>query len=287
MRILIGLPFLVAFACSSPKDSGFGTLDSGASSSGASGFVPDGGFGTSDTGPNEKDPPAEVYGHSPDTLYKLEPNTKAVTSIGTFSGCDGSVIDLALNEKAEMYGVTFTGLFRIDKGTAACTKVANDSYPNSLSFVPKGTLDPNEEALVGYEDTDYVRINLQTGKKSIIGAGALKRGLSSSGDIVSVKGGPTYLTVKGGTCTSFDCLVEVDPVTGAVTKELGSIGFVKVFGLAFWAGEVYGFTNQGELFQVTVSGGALTTKRINIPGAPSGLQFYGAGSSTSAPVKPR
>ncbi len=286
MRILIALS-LLAFACSSTKDSGFGTIDSGASSSGSSGVIPDGGFGNSDTGTGEKDPPAEVYGHSPTELYKLEPNTKAVTTIGAFSGCTGSVIDLALNERAELYGVTFTGLYRIDKATAQCTSVSTDTYPNSLSFVPKGTLDANEEALVGYDDTDYVRINLQTGKKSVIGAGALKRGLTSSGDIVSVKGGPTYLTVKGGACTAFDCLVEVDPVTGAVTKELGGLGYVKVFGLAFWAGEVYGFTNQGELFQVTVSGASLSTKPITIPGAPSGLQFFGAGSSTAAPVKPR
>src|SRR5258706_14049112 len=31
--------------------------------------------------------PSEVYGNSADTLYKLDPDTKAVTVVGAFKGC--------------------------------------------------------------------------------------------------------------------------------------------------------------------------------------------------------
>lgn len=56
--------------------------------------------------------------------------------------------------------------------------------------------------------------------------------LGSSGDMLSLIGGGTYLTVKGGRCS--DCLVEVDPANGSMLKMLGPIGiYSDVWGLAF------------------------------------------------------
>lgn len=245
--------------------------------------------------------PAEVFGHSGSVLYRLDPDTKAATVVGPFSGCNEpreSVIDIALDEASNMYGTTRTGLFRIDKATAKCTKVADagagKSFPNSLSFVPKGTLDPAAEALVGYVDDVYVRIDPMTGAITNIGKlDAIRPSkVRSSGDIVSVIGGPTYLTVTSvgndTQCSTADCLVEIDPKTGALLKNLGLLNSrQEVFGVAFWAGAIYGFTNSGSLFQVQISGGALALTEITIPQAPAGLSFYGAGSTTSAPIQPK
>jgi hypothetical protein len=108
-------------------------------------------------------------------------------------------------------------------------------------------------------------------------------GYSSSGDIVSVNGGNTYLTVTGGTCAT-DCLIEVDPSTGAFAYDWGQTGYKGVFGLAFWGGSVYGFDVEGDLFQVTFSGIQMNVQKIPIADAPSGLSFAGAGSTTSAPL---
>ena len=233
-------------------------------------------------------PPAaevnDVYGHSADTLFRLDPKTNAVTEIGKFSGC-GPVIDIALDESSTFYAASYMALYTVDKKTAVCTEIASGTtYPNSLSFVPKGTVDPNAEALVGYEDSNYVRIDVKTGAKSTIGslgAGAL----TSSGDIVSVKGGKSYLTVKGTSqCNTKDCLVEVDPATGKMTKNWGSIEHHNVFGLSFWGGKVYGFDEAGELFEVTFGTSQLATNVISIASAPAMLSFWGAGSSTSAPL---
>lgn len=225
----------------------------------------------------------EVFGHSSDILFRLEPKTKAVTEIGKFSGCS-TIIDIALDEASTLYAVSYAALYTVDKTTAKCTQIATGSYPNSLSFVPKGTVDASAEALVGYEDSDYVRIDTKTGAKTKIGA--LGGGLRSSGDIVSVKGGKSFLTVKGTgtTCTSNDCLVEVDPATGKLVKNWGSIEHNNVFGLSFWGGKVYGFDDSGELFEVTFGTSSVTTTTISIPSKPSGLSFWGAGSSTSAPL---
>ena len=223
----------------------------------------------------------EVFGQSADTLYKLDPDTKAVTVVGAFDGCT-QVIDIALDESSTLYATTNLALYTIDKSTAKCTQIAQGLYPNSLSFVPKGTVDPNVEALVGYDGSDYVRIDTKTGAKTTIGS--LGKNLTSSGDIVSVKGGSTYLTVKGSSCS--DCLVEVDPKTGAALKNWGSVAHKDVFGLAFWGGKVYGFDNAGELFEVTFGASGITTSPITIPSAPSNLSFWGAGSTTSAPLVP-
>jgi len=275
-----------AIACGSSSKSGFSDGDGGSSGSsgdpGSSGGVGDGG-GTFNNDVNVSPPDlvAEVYGHSASTLYRLDPDTKAVTTIGAFGGCSG-VIDIALDATSRLFGTTDTSLYSIDKATAKCTHIASGSYPNSLSFVPKGTVDANVEALVGYEGSDYVRIDPGTGTK--IKIGSLGQGLASSGDIVSVKNGPTYLTVTGNGCS--DCLVEVDPKTGAMTKNWGDVKHANVFGLAFWAGSVYGFDDVGDLFEVKIVSGKLTTTPITIPGGGGGLSFWGAGSTTSAPVVP-
>jgi hypothetical protein len=278
--VLIGA---LVVACGSSGKQGFTDDDGGggSSSSGSSGSGGvDGGTFNSDVNVSPPNLVAEVYGHSADQLYRLDPNTKAVTVIGSFSGCS-NVIDIALDASSRLFGTTSSGLYTIDKATAKCAHVASGSYPNSLSFVPKGTVDANVEALVGYEGGSYVRIDPSTGVKVTIGA--LGNGLTSSGDIVSVNGGPTYLTVKGNGCD--DCLVEVDPKSGAMLKNWGDVKHVDVFGLAFWAGSVYGFDNGGELFEVKITGGALTTTPIAIPNGGS-LSFWGAGSTTSAPVVP-
>jgi hypothetical protein len=230
--------------------------------------------------------PAEVFGHSADTLYKLDPITKVVTVVGLFQGCQAdvnAVIDLALDKDGNMFVTTFGGFYSVDKTTAVCTHIADgSSYPNSLSFVPKGTLDPNVEALVGYEGADYVRIDPTTGALSTVKSGALINGYVSSGDVVSVIGGGTYLTVQGGTPYCNDCIVEVDPSTGAMLKMIGPVGHADVYGLAFWGGSAYGFDDTGHLFQIDLTNGTPTD--IPIPGAPPFLSFFGAGSTTSAPL---
>jgi hypothetical protein len=281
---------LLAACATTPNDGGFSSDDGGTP------ILPgdnDGGFGGKD---DAKAPVAEeVFGQSATTLYRLNPTTKAVTRVGDFSGCGPSITDIAVNESGAMFGTAEDALYSIDKNTAACALIARGTYPNSLSFlpngiVPKGATGAGSSFLVGFENADYVRIDTATGKMVTIQAKALRTGLESSGDIVSVKDGPTYLTVKasgnGTSCKGEDCLVELNPVTGQITANYNQIGYTRVFGLAFWAGKIYGFTEAGSLVEMGISGTTVNTKLISIPNPPAGLQFYGAGSTTSAPVGP-
>ncbi|HVJ93169.1 MAG TPA: hypothetical protein VM580_25385 [Labilithrix sp.] len=252
-----------------------------------------GGFNT-ETSPTEPHEPKEVhvvYGHSATTLYRLDPETMAISVVGDFKNCEG-ILDIALDEASTIYGVSNTTLYTIDKDTAECTPKSapiddGGRYPTSLSFVPKGTVDPNEEALVGFDDGDYVRIDRHNGSRTVIGS--LGGDLVSSGDIVSVKGGNTYLTVKGkknSACYEADCLVQIHPSTGKLLKNWGPIEHKRVFGLGFWAGKVYGFDQEGNLFAVAFGSNKVVTTTIAVPNKPVDLSFWGAGSSTSAPLAP-
>ena len=254
-----------------------GSTASGGASTGGDNF---GGFGGQGGGQPVGE--TEVFGQSANTLYRLDPVTKQVTVVGGFNGCS-EVIDIALDKDGVMIGTTFDGLYKIDKTNAKCTVVTQGDFPNSLSFVPAGTLDPNVEALVGYEGSNYVRIDPASGQKTTITQGALGS-YTSSGDIVSVIGGGTYLTVFGGPENCGDCILQVDPKTGAVIKNIGALGHGSVYGLAFWGGSAYGFDAYGELFQIDLTNASTTM--IPQPGAPGDLSYFGAGSSTSAPLEP-
>ena len=237
------------------------------------------GSGTTGTGGSVADAD-QVFAHSDDTLYRLDPTTNQVTVVGPFSGCTG-VIDIAIDQNGVMFATTFDGLYRVDSATAKCSFIASGAYPNSLSFVPKGTVDPNAEALVGYEGTTYVRIDTTSGLRSVIGSLG-ESGYASSGDVVSVIGGGTYLTVNGNGCD--DCIIEVDPKTGGLVKMIGPLGFSSVYGLAFWGGTAYGFDDAGDLFSIALP--TSKTTLIDVPNKPAGLSYYGAGSTTAAPLEP-
>jgi len=255
------------------------TTDGTTDDSGDGGTGPKLDVGSDDTGSIAET--AEVFGHSANILYRLDPDTSEVTEVGPFQGCDASIIDIALDADSQMYGTAFTSLWRIDRATAECTHIADGSYPTSLSFVPAGTVDPDEEAMVGFVDEEYVRIDTETGAVTPIAT--LADGLASSGDLVSVKDGGTYLTVFGPGCEVADCIIELDPSDGTILQNFGLLPYDQVFGLAFWAGRAYGFARDGILFEIEFGAGDVDTTVIQFPSAPNDLEFFGAGSTTSAP----
>ena len=302
--LLFGLPAALVLACGSgAAPSGFAQLDGGEASSvtgggdgGSNSGSSSGGCSSSSSGggggglvgdggraPQEASAPAVavVYAHSPGTLYRLDPTTTQIAVVGPFTGGCSNVIDLAIDSSSNAYVTTSGELWKLDLATAACTGIASGSYPNSLSFVPKGTVDPNAEALVGYVGSEYIHIDTTSG--AISNVGSLKNGYTSSGDIVSVIGGGTFLTVKGGPASCGDCLLQVSPTTGDLIQDYGDIKHVDVFGLAFWAGTAYGFDNGGQVFSIAWQNGALVTSDIAVPSPPPNLQFWGAGSTTAAP----
>ena len=253
-----------------------------------------------DLAPGERPPPApgKVYAHSADTLYLLEPISKQVTTVGTFD-CTGSMVDIAIDRTGRMTGsaaISFNGglggaLVSVDSTNAHCQVLNRGAnLVTSLTYVPEGTLVANAEALVGYADDRYVRLDPTTG--SLTDLGPLNNAASggttwiSSGDVVSIKDGGTNLTVKPstGAIAGGDRIVEVDPRTGALKRIIGPTGSDDVLGLGYWGGIAYGFTIAGTLIQINLTTGAGSP--IPIPGAAAtpDLSFLGAGTTTVAPI---
>jgi hypothetical protein len=223
-----------------------------------------------------------MFAHSSSTLYSVDPISLVVEEVGRFSGCTGEVIDLAIDRDQKAVVTTFSGIYDLDLETASCTRIASGSYPNSLSFVPAGTLEPDREVLVGYDGSSYLRIDRATGAITTIGS--IGASLSSSGDIVSSTEGGTFLTVNGADCPGFDdCIIEVDPTTGRLVTNWGSIGHSDVYGLAYWAGVAYGFSADRTMFSITFD--ELTGRATTATLAAPDVAFYGAGSTTIAPGK--
>ncbi len=269
----------------------------GTAGAGTGGFGATGPGGTGGSGGNQA--VGEVYGHSATTLYKLEPFSKTVTIVGNFDCLGGAVAlgggmwDIALDKNGQMFGTVgggFTGsLVAIDKATAHCAVKIQGTFPNSLTYLPAGTLLPNDEALVGFNQATYVRIDTNTGNVTTIGSlnpNPTGQSWESSGDVVSIIGDKTYLTVKpaGQGAGSIDSIVEVDPKTGQAVKLIGSTGFSDLWGLGYWAGVAYGFSSTGQLAQIDLTTGAGTA--IPLTNVPAGLSFWGAGVTTAAPTQP-
>ena len=241
-----------------------------------------------------------IFAHSENSLYVMDiasENAPTLSAIAPFQGCL-SVFDLAADETGALVAVAYDGaasgyaLMRVDPQTAACTAIGTDPrFVNGLAFAPRGTVAADREVLVGFSGPDYVAIDTATGRSSLLAAGVLPDGLASSGDVVVLTDGRAFVTATGtgtgtGTapgldCEAHDCLFEFDSKTGAVTKNWGDIGYSSVFGLGFWGGQLYGFSETGAVFRLALPGGTLAPASIAFPGAP---RFGGAATRSTAPL---
>ncbi len=98
---------------------------------------------------------------------------------------------------------------------------------------------------------------------------------------MSVAGGGSFLTVTGNGCG--DCLLQVDPKTGDMIQNYGALPHGAVYGLGYWAGTLFGFDANGDVFSINGGGDAgLVTTDITI--GDGGVTWWGAGSTTIAPA---
>lgn len=256
--------------------------------------------------PDGGTPPGFVYAHTAKNLYLFEPISEKLTLVGPFACLEGAdrMLDIALDRDGVMYGTSDNGFLSINATSGACTYVKKDAfadYPNSLSFVPLGTVDATKETLVGYQfdpnttnqATVYSKIDLVTGEMTKIGDlnapnAAIK--YKSSGDLIALirNGNKAFLTVKrvdtdAGAGT--DSLAEVDPTTGQLIRIVGDIQKSNLYGFGFWAGTGYGFSGQGEILKIDMTTGA-ATKIMDLKEDGGVVAWFGAGVKTLAPTAP-
>ncbi|MGE5184254.1 MAG: hypothetical protein ACM31C_19430 [Acidobacteriota bacterium] len=223
-----------------------------------------------------------VYAHSASTLYRVDPDTLAITLVGDF-GWPSQVItdqmtDIAIDKTGRMIGVSFSSVYQVDTATAKTTLLSSslDGNFNGLSFVPAAQLGASgDDILVGTDNADgkVYRIDPMTGTATQVGD--MGAGFMSSGDLVAVAGFGTVQTVTGSTN---DRLAKLAPQTFAAMPIGTDTGFGQIWGVAFWKNKVYGFTNNGQFILIDPTTGAATLVSQN------GVQWWGAAVTTLAPV---
>jgi len=179
--------------------SGGGSGSSGGGSSG--GFGDDGGGPDDDGGDGGTVVTNTIYAHTDDTLYSVDPATKAVTMVGPFAGTsdsstDSVVTDLAVDSNDEVYVNTESVVYKAAlpasiPGTVSLTKVATiqgTAKFYALAFAPQGSLDANSEVLVGGDSNGALwSINTTSGATvslGTFGANGTTATFVLSGDIV-------------------------------------------------------------------------------------------------------
>jgi hypothetical protein len=270
---------------------------------GADPLLPDGGK-----------PPGKIYANTATTLYRYDPLANTIVTVGVFDcvphggvdADDDSVIDMALDRTGQLYATTFYRFIKVDAATAKCTVVKTQDttgkYPNSLSFVPLGTVDNAREALVGYSydiNNDarvYTRIDVDTGEPTTIGdinPTPLLNGVEwgISGDFISLARdqSKTYGTVTqltGDAGAGNDQLAELDPKTGVIKRIIGDIGQIKLFGMGYWAGKAYVFSSLGGIYEVDITTGHSKLALLPTPDGGGSIVWYGAGVTTDTPTAP-
>jgi large repetitive protein len=233
----------------------------------------------SGSGSGSDDGMVYVYAHTATELFRVDPDTLAITSIGQFvwpSGTD-EMTDIAIDKTGQMIGVSFTSVYRVDPTNAHTTLLSPNlagSF-NGLSFVPATQLgQTGDDVLVGTRNTDGMvfSVDPMTGATMPVGnMGAF----TSSGDLVAVEGFGTVQTVTG---TTNDRLARLAPQTFAATPIGTDTGFGQIWGVAFWKNKIYGFTNGGAFILIDPTTGVATLV------SNTGMSWYGAAVTTLAPV---
>ena len=192
-------------------------------------------------------------------LGKVDVQTGATTVVGS----TGQILtDIAFDPTGHLFGITFTGLYSIDKATAAATFIGNlnlESLVNALVFGADGTL------YAAGQSTSLYRVNTSTGAASVLG----NIGFSSAGDL-AFHDGQLYLS------STTNQLIRIDPSTFAGSA-VGNLGFSSVFGLANGDDNVLYGAAGTQIFSVnTVTGaGTLSTNYAgNGLGQAHGMSFF-------------
>ena len=173
-------------------------------------------------------------------------------------------------------------LYRVTPGTCTAIKL-NGNFPFAFGTAPAGTL-ATTEALVGYTNGDYVRVDPANGNVTTISAGVLGS-LRPSGDMTAI-GARGFLAAQTGTgngafaCPAGgDCIVEVSLVSGAPIKLMTQHVGLGIYGLAHSHGNLLFYANS----QVFPYDPIAQTLGGAIAGWPAGASFSGAGAAPFPP----
>ncbi len=256
-----------AGACVSDEDGGQGTqADAGPGSADARGPV-------ADAGPNA----TRMFVHTAEKLYLIDDVNFSLSEVGSFDAPDGdNMTDLAVTPDGEIYTLSRSALFQVDRETAKATKVADvaGTLNVGMTFRIDGTL------LATDKDGAVRSIDPQTGQVTELGL--IGSGYATAGDLVGVADGRMFAISDTGPNGNEDVnnvLITIDPETGAFQESIGQIGWGRVFGSGVANNRIYAFTDEGYVIEINPSNGVGTERAYY-----ENVSFWGAGVTPRAVI---
>ena len=206
---------------------------------------------------------ASIYvGDSRGNLGTVDVTTGAVSLIGNMGV---QMTDIAVDSSGNLFGISFSRTYRINKTTAAPTLLGSHSisFGNALTFGPDGTLYG-----AGNRTTRLFSIDTATGAGTSLG----NTGFFSAGDL-AFNGGDLFLASTSSQLVNID----LDNIAGG-TAAVGFFGVLNMFGLATGSdGQLYG-TAGTNVYSIDTATGAATFS-ASYGGQGLGAAF-GAGNPT-------
>lgn len=221
-----------------------------------------------------------VYAHTSDALYEWTPGPTPPKKVAAFQwpadGGGHQMTDIAVDRDGRLYAISFDALYRCNAQTAACDHLADlDGDFNGLTVVPIGTISATDEAIVAISSAGgWYEVQVQGSTAQLVMRGTYGSGYSSAGDAYSIENLGTFAAVNSGSGGTH--LVQVDPATGKVVKEIDTIQGNAIYGLAGLGGKVYALDEGGAIFVGDVVTGQFS---LMVP-ASQGQPWWGAGVTT-------
>lgn len=254
------------FAGACVSDDNGSTADSGPGTPDARGPV-------ADAGPNA----TRMFVHTAEKLYLIDDVNFALSEVGSFDAPEGDAMkDLAVTPDGEIYTISGTALYRVDRNTAKATKVADVAGVDNvgMTFRLDGTL------LATDQEGAVRKIDPQTGQVTELGE--FGSGYATAGDLVAVADGRLFAISDTGPNGNEDVnnvLISIDPDTGSFIESIGQIGWGKVYGSAVANNQIYAFTDEGYVIEINPSNGRGTERALF-----EDIRFWGAGVTPRAAI---
>jgi len=215
-----------------------------------------------------------MVGDEDGVLWQVDPTSSASEQVG-----DMSVVmtDIAFAPWGELYGVSYTDLYRINPATAAIIEhvgpLGITGYANALEFDNAGRL--YVATLQSWSQGELGVIDLVTRQTTVVG----NIGYPSDGDLAAASDGTLLMSsciIGGGLipqCVN-DRLVLIDPTitSGRLGTPIGLMGSTYTHGMDFVGEELIGTTLAGQLILIDTTTGVATLRAVTNPT----VRAYGA-----------
>ncbi len=209
---------------------------------------------------------------SPGTIGEINSATGVFTPVITNG--PSSLTDIALSSSGELFGTTFSELYKFNTSTQTSTLVgATGATINGLGFAANGNL-------YGTGGSNFYQINAATGAATQVGSSIAN--FSSAGDIV-FNPNTTNQFLALSLSPDNSTLFSINSDDGTATA-IGNIGIGNVYGAFFEGGQLFGYTDDRRQIKIDLATGAGTFDR-DVTG--TSLTIGGAASlATITPPQP-